>query len=146
MLDRAANVFMSITALMFSIAAVNLVGSMADDDPAANAAVHESANADDEVVDSEDQPAFALNLATSVVRMRASDVPAAYLRGHPAQIRSGEKALLSGEIDFLVRAGLNPGIATTSQRFPTIPLGEFSTEWYVKIFNDPTPGVNIKDM
>lgn len=24
-----------------------------------------------------------------------------------------------------------------SQRFPTIPLGEFSTEWYVKIFNDP---------
>lgn len=23
-----------------------------------------------------------------------------------------------------------------SQRFPTIPLGEFSTEWYVKIFND----------
>jgi spermidine/putrescine transport system permease protein len=24
-----------------------------------------------------------------------------------------------------------------SQRFPTIPLGEFSTEWYVKILNDP---------
>ena len=24
-----------------------------------------------------------------------------------------------------------------SQRFPTIPLGSFSTEWYVKIFNDP---------
>lgn len=24
-----------------------------------------------------------------------------------------------------------------SQRFPTIPLGDFSTEWYVKIFNDP---------
>ncbi len=23
-----------------------------------------------------------------------------------------------------------------SQRFPTIPLGEFSTEWYAKIFND----------
>jgi spermidine/putrescine transport system permease protein len=24
-----------------------------------------------------------------------------------------------------------------SQRFPTIPLGEFTTEWYAKIFNDP---------
>lgn len=24
-----------------------------------------------------------------------------------------------------------------SQRFPTIPLGDFSTEWYVKIFSDP---------
>ena len=24
-----------------------------------------------------------------------------------------------------------------SQRFPTIPLGNFSTEWYVKILNDP---------
>jgi spermidine/putrescine transport system permease protein len=24
-----------------------------------------------------------------------------------------------------------------SQRFPTIPLGEFSTEWYVKVLNDP---------
>jgi spermidine/putrescine transport system permease protein len=24
-----------------------------------------------------------------------------------------------------------------SQRFPTIPLGSFSTEWYVKILNDP---------
>ncbi len=24
-----------------------------------------------------------------------------------------------------------------SQRFPTIPLGEFSTEWYERIFNDP---------
>ena len=24
-----------------------------------------------------------------------------------------------------------------SQRFPTIPLGEFSTEWYEKIFADP---------
>lgn len=24
-----------------------------------------------------------------------------------------------------------------SQRFPTIPLGEFSTEWYAKILNDP---------
>ncbi len=24
-----------------------------------------------------------------------------------------------------------------SQRFPTIPLGEFTTEWYVKILNDP---------
>lgn len=24
-----------------------------------------------------------------------------------------------------------------SQRFPTIPLGEFSLEWYVKIYNDP---------
>ncbi len=24
-----------------------------------------------------------------------------------------------------------------SQRFPTIPLGEFSTEWYVKILDDP---------
>ena len=24
-----------------------------------------------------------------------------------------------------------------SQRFPTIPLGSFSIEWYVKIFNDP---------
>jgi len=24
-----------------------------------------------------------------------------------------------------------------SQRFPTIPLGNFSTEWYEKIFNDP---------
>lgn len=24
-----------------------------------------------------------------------------------------------------------------SQRFPTIPLGEFTTEWYVKIFADP---------
>ena len=23
-----------------------------------------------------------------------------------------------------------------SQRFPTIPLGEFSTEWYAKIFSD----------
>ena len=23
-----------------------------------------------------------------------------------------------------------------SQRFPTIPLGEFSTEWYARIFND----------
>ena len=23
-----------------------------------------------------------------------------------------------------------------SQRFPTIPLGNFSTEWYIKIFND----------
>ena len=24
-----------------------------------------------------------------------------------------------------------------SQRFPTIPLGNFSLEWYIKIFNDP---------
>ncbi len=24
-----------------------------------------------------------------------------------------------------------------SQRFPTIPLGEFSTEWYANIFSDP---------
>tara|TARA_Y100001960_G_C14580031_1_gene780268 strand:- start:149 stop:946 length:798 start_codon:yes stop_codon:yes gene_type:complete len=24
-----------------------------------------------------------------------------------------------------------------SQRFPTIPLGEFSTKWYIKILNDP---------
>src|SRR5210317_446729 len=24
-----------------------------------------------------------------------------------------------------------------SQRFPTIPLGEFSTEWYAKILSDP---------
>ena len=24
-----------------------------------------------------------------------------------------------------------------SQRFPTIPLGDFSTEWYVKIYSDP---------
>ena len=24
-----------------------------------------------------------------------------------------------------------------SQRFPTIPLGSFSTEWYAKILNDP---------
>lgn len=24
-----------------------------------------------------------------------------------------------------------------SQRFPTIPLGEFSTQWYVKVLNDP---------
>lgn len=24
-----------------------------------------------------------------------------------------------------------------SQRFPTIPLGDFSTEWYEKIFADP---------
>jgi hypothetical protein len=121
MLDRAANVFMSITALMFSIAAVNLVGSLAEDDRQAAAAVAEAAPVTvQEEIDEDQLPAFDLHLATSVVRMRVQDVPTTYLAGHPAQIRSGEKALLRGEIDFLAGAGLNPGIATTSQRFPTI--------------------------
>jgi hypothetical protein len=124
MLDRAANVFMSITALMFSIAAVNLVGSLASDDRLQQQAIAAASATEPEpetkLEPAESEPAFALHTATSVVRMKASDVPAAYLRGHPAQIRSSEKALLEGEIDFLARSGLNPGIATTSQRFPTI--------------------------
>ncbi len=33
--------------------------------------------------------------------------------------------------------GFSVVFSFNSQRFPTIPLGSFSTEWYVKILNDP---------
>ncbi|MFD2740612.1 ABC transporter permease [Sulfitobacter aestuarii] len=33
--------------------------------------------------------------------------------------------------------GFSLVFSLNSQRFPTIPLGEFSTEWYVKVLSDP---------
>ena len=116
MFDRAVPLCMSVAALVASYAALTGVISIVTDDHRAllSELRVETGPAED------DQPVFAVHLATSVVRVRASDVPRVYLHGPPAQWRSGEKALLGGEVEFLARAGLNPGIPTTSQRFPTI--------------------------